>query len=144
MALGAIALGVGAGLQIYGQYRESKARSAAALRQAGFDEMRAVELLERTDINNSLLAVEESRAASQMRARGPRSADTLGALENLSRDVTKQIELNNRDSQFEASMIRLGADEKRSQAKDERRAFKFAAASTALQAGGNFANAVDT
>jgi hypothetical protein len=131
------AIAGGTALQLYGQYKDSKARSSAYARQAQIEEMRVSELLERNDINNSILAIEGNRAASTVMAMGPSSMDTAGALENLARDITKQSELNTRDAEFEANMMRLGAQDKRQAAKDERSAGRIRMASTILQQAGS-------
>lgn len=130
--LGAIAA-VGVGLQVFGQLRAARDQSNSLLRQAEISDVRANEVLERNEINNTLLREELHIAKGNfLAARGTLGeSSTYLQLENMSRNVTRQIDLNTREAEFEANMIRLGADIDRREAKDRRRAGRLQAFTTA-------------
>lgn len=105
----------GTALDIYGTYQSSKAQAEALRRQALLDRQRAEEVLERNKINNDLLfgRATQMMATQQVSFAGSGralSATTLAVMANTMDLAAEQAIRNNREAQWEAMMINLGAD----------------------------------
>lgn len=109
------AIAVGSALvQGYGQYQAGKAQADAMRQQAQLNLLKATEILERNDINNELLResalVTQGTQVAQTFASGKTLASTRNLVEQTMQTAKRQIELNTRAAEWEARMVRMGAE----------------------------------
>jgi len=110
------ALAIGSTLvAAYGQYKSSKAQAEAKKQQAHLSFLKANEVLSRNQVNNELLMesalVHQGTQAAQVAGSGLAGGEASRALiRNTVESTAKQIDRNNRAAEWEANMIRIGAE----------------------------------
>ena len=113
--------------------------------QALMDDMKADELLERNEINNELIRKDtekfmgEQSAALAGKGQSLSGVTAMGLLEDTYRSMLEDIARNNRDAEWEAGMIRLGASSTRDAAKRTKKAAWIGALGTGLSGAGTAA-----
>lgn len=130
------AIAVGSALvSAYGQYKSSKAQAAASEQQAQLNFFKAEEILSRNNMNNELLRESALVKQGEQTVQTFGSGRTLASTSRLVRDTmtraANQIELNNRAAEWEASMVRLGAESQISSSVEIEQAGRLQAAGTA-------------
>jgi len=110
-------LAIGSALvSAYGQYKSAKQQGQALEEQAKINFMKANEVLARNDINNELLQESALVTAGTQRAQiaGSGISGSSASSQELIRDTfektAEQIEFNTRAAEWEARMVRLGAE----------------------------------
>lgn len=146
MATGAaVAVVAGAAIQMYGQYKSSRARERAARAQADAKKQQAFEILDRFEVNAGLLRRKGEQFKSQQIlatvASGVEISDTttLVALEDTNSKITEQIAFERREAQFKAKQLFAGADIDTRLAGDIRKALPLQQTGTFLSAARSFA-----
>lgn len=106
----------------FSSYQAGRAQAKAAKQQAELDSLRADEMLRRNEINNrEILSNAQEFSSSQaaklagMGRSGATESDT-GEMYKTLTTAYKQIELNNEAADWDARMIRLGAESAKSAA----------------------------
>lgn len=128
-------------LDAYGRYKSAKGQADQMRQQSILDSMRADELLERNEINNTLLGIQEGEITSQLVAQTAgrgialESSSTAGLIAQNARLLVEQQIQNNHNADFEAAMIREGADSQKVAAANIESAGKMTAFASLLQGG---------
>lgn len=110
----AIAVG-SAVVSAYGQWKASSAQADASRQQAELNFMRADEILARNEINNSAIQESALSFTGKQKAQMAGSGVAIGGetsrrlVAETMKTAAKQIELNNRATEWEARMARIGA-----------------------------------
>lgn len=147
MAAAAIPLAVGGGLlSAYGQIQAGKAQAAAASRNAAIKRLQAEELLQRVEINIGEVFRESriiagTQASSYAAAGVGLDGTPLLVIEETLARATEEAALMRRDANFQASMLRAGADIEERQGKDLKKASYIGAAGSLLGTAFNVASA---
>lgn len=118
MALPLIMAGVaaaGSALQIYGNFKAAKQKAAFMRQKAMIGNMRATEVLARNEINNDILFKNAKTFTGRQLAQlagtgGGLSASAMAQLEETFDIATEQAVNNSRVANWEARMLRMGAD----------------------------------
>ena len=145
MAAAAIPLAIGGGLlSVYGQIQAGKAQAAAASRNAAIKRLQAEELLQRAEINIGEVFRESriiagTQASSYAAAGVGLDGTPLLVIEETLARASEEAQLMRRDAQFQAKMLRMGADIEQRQGKDLRDASYISAAGSLLSTGFNIA-----
>ena len=123
---------------MYGQYANAKAQSESLLAQAAVNEIKAVEILERMEINNETVRIRSGQAMAEAQARtggaGIDSQSVLASMEEVARLASEEIVFNSREARFEASMTRLEGQSMKDSASQVRKAGTLAMLNTGVQA----------
>lgn len=111
----AAAVAIGSALtSAYGQYKAGQAQEAAAQKQAYLNFEEASEVLRRNEINNELLResalVTQGSQTVQSFGSGKTLASSRDLIEQTMDSARRQIDLNTQAAEWEARMIRLGAE----------------------------------
>ncbi len=138
---GPVGIGVGAGLGIIAGLFAASAQADAAEREAQMNEMRANELLERQKINEGIMykqsGVAQHEFGAAFAATG-KAGGGIGGQLTIKRNFEESIINSRRAAEFQANMIRMGAEGSRQAASDARTAGWIGAAGTALNAAGTY------
>lgn len=139
----AAAMIAGTAMSLYGQKKEAEAEQDALRRKARLQGMQADELLERMEMNLDQMKREGKSAIGSFDV-------SMGSIEGMSvslnraqmvEDMSRQMQFERRVSEFDASMLRMGADETMMQAQSARKAAWYKQAGTLIGGGIGAANA---
>lgn len=104
---------IGFGIGLFGELSKASDEQELEQRKAQMAEMQARELEARELLNEEQMLrasdITGARVASSL-ASGGRAGGAVGTLLEIDRQTRVQIEMNRRDTEFKAKMLRLGAD----------------------------------
>jgi len=107
---------VGTAVQLYANKKESDAQEAAAEANAHAKRVQANELLDRFFINKDLLTL-EAKAFQGSQAAGfikggvdVGTGSALLVMEDTNRKLSRQLEIDEKEAEFKARQLKLGAD----------------------------------
>jgi len=137
MALPLIIAGTGIAMQMYGSYKTGKDNAAAMRRQAALDGLKAQEILERNKINIETLfknakAFQGSQVAQITGAGGGMGASAMALIEETTILAAEEANAQSRSAEWEANMVRLGAESTMTAAGDVQTAGTISALGTGL------------
>lgn len=132
--------GLGLGAQVYGLISGASANAEAQEQQAAIKNAQADELLARQKINEQIMneQYEESALQTGMASRGIATTG-VGLKLKMHEALVRNIELNRREADFKAKMLRMGADVDMNLAGSYRSAGYINAAGSILSTGGRVA-----
>lgn len=129
----------GTAFSVFGKISEANARSEAAEREAELKRRQARELLLRQSINESIMREEAVRSGLSLASRNSRgeSGGGIGSLLTVKKETEQNILLSRREAEYQAEMIRRGADVNMKLAGDIKTASYIGAAGTLLSSAGD-------
>ena len=132
---------IGLGMQIYGQYKASKDKAAAMREQARLNRLKAVEILKRNEINKEALfkeakALEGTQAVQLTAAGGGLGASAMALIEETSHFAAEEAKSMTRSAEWEANMVRMGAESTGKAAGQVETAGKISALGTGISGAG--------
>jgi len=130
-------------MSLYGQKKEAEAEQDSLRQKARLQSMQADELLSRMEINLGQMEREGKSAVSSFNVS---MGNIEGASVSINRaqmveDMNQQMQFERRVSEFDASMLRIGADNTMAQAQSARKAAFYSQAGTAIGGAVSAANA---